>query len=209
MHKPYPYPEREHTTIEIETFDDALAFELSIHPNGFEFRYGLSAISKLYAASPLLRSMRQSAQLVGLSRALAGHAEHYPQLFDQDFYRGSQLGMHTVLRAVTRQARQAALMTDYFYMYRTTEGRYEFQNDDLTAYADGYKEWCAGGFFESLCEEPESFQQLIFESAMRMYDDVPNARSNEDAFMAGFMLAKDSIVSTLVNQGSYKRLDDV
>lgn len=194
MAEQYSYPEREHIE-QVTDLCDAMRFELSIHSDGEEFRQGVKTIGKLYESTSILRSMQQTARLMSLTRIAAGYTEYQNQPLDPDFLLGSTLALHTVIRVQEPDIRHALRMSDLYINHLNSEFTYAFSHEELKSIIDSLSVWSQGAFMDSLESEPEEFQELVISAAIRMYDDKPNFRANEDAFMAGFMMAKDQIVA--------------
>lgn len=194
--KELDYPVREHVE-PIDNVSAAIDFEISAHANAPEFRIGLNTLSKLYGKAPFLYSLQELARFMDLSHVVNGLADK-PRGCDNDFYAGTVLGMHSVLRPMSKDDRQAILQHDIFYDVKTDSGTHRFENEHILAITNSLHAWRMEGFFVTYSAMPADERMALKTAAEKVYSDHADPEANIQSFIAGYTYVDQMITALKV-----------
>lgn len=194
MGEKFPYPTAEHyrePRDPLEVIDD----ELRLYPDARSMREGLVAIGRIYQNTEMLYCMKKYAYLVNVATIMtgAGPSKHG---IDNDFYSGTILGTHALVKPAPKPLRQHVLSLDVLSGYSPWSEGFDPDSTILREILEELVEYRDGGWHELFEAQPLDHQERIMDMGARLYEDVrlPDERNRRwDSFASGYLYAVNLI----------------
>ena len=198
MAEAYPYPEQEHyeePKNPLQVIDE----ELRIYRDSEDFRRGVITIGRIYKDTDLMYCFKKYAYLMNVANISVGRGSSGSGI-DADFYGGTILGMHSMLKPAPKPLRQRLLRTDTLEDYSPWSDPEDQDNAALGQAVTQLASFQAGEWTELFELQPLEHQERITNMGIRLYQDVENGHERNkrwESFAAGYLFSSNLIVYTV------------
>ncbi len=195
-------------TCPVEVLED----ELRTYPDAASFKEGLSVLSTIYGKTTLAQSFARASRLLFMANyqngLLFGSNINPARHIDAEFYGGSILGLHSVVRPMQSDQRRWVYMSDTLGLIDPShfgDQASEAVQQGMDYMADYRSEGWVKTFEEAL---PDDVQFKVYEAATTILEGPQSEASSTivaqkycvDTFMAGYTYAVDSVNEALDNR---------
>lgn len=201
----YSYPVSEYY-MPPDSPEEVLEEELRLYPDGRSYREGITTIKKIYGDAHFMRGVRKYTRLMSLARVSGDEQQSRSHTHELDIYAGGVVAVHAALSPMPKYLRRAVLSHDFLEDLDPQDEDLMEVRDVLAGIVQRLGLIQNGGWMDLLDQEPAELQDVIYRTAARVYEDVPNSHQNETAFLAGFMQVSDMVIRTVADEEVQRRV---
>lgn len=197
MSNNHPYPAAEYCRPPQDPVD-VIEDELRIYPDAYSLRQGIVAISRIYKRTQFLLCAEKYAFLMQVAQGgTANDATGRPGL-DKGFFAGEVFATHTLLKTVDKPTRQTVLSTDILQDYCNGPTDIDPDNVVLRQAVEELFDFRNHSWPDIMKKQDPRLQEKLIDTAARVYQDVPNANTSRNSFIAGYLFS-GNLMATCVD----------